>query len=81
VNPIFWPQDLLPEDCAAARIMTFGYDSDASKFFDGAVNKNNFYDHANDLLRALLRERLGIAKVSRGEGTAHQTETLMACQQ
>ncbi|CAO2648328.1 Nn.00g075950.m01.CDS01 [Neocucurbitaria sp. VM-36] len=61
VNPVFWPQDLLPEDCAAARIMTFGYDSDISKFFDGAVNKNSFYDHANDLLRALLRQRQGPA--------------------
>lgn len=49
----------------AARILTFDYDSDVSKFFDGAVNKNNFYDHANHLLRALLRERLGAAKVSK----------------
>lgn len=63
-NPsdIFWPQDLLPQDCSSARILTFGYDSDVSKFFDGAVNSNNFYDHANDLLRALLRERLGAAR-------------------
>lgn len=37
-DPVFWPQDLLPENCAAARIMTFGYDSDFSKFFNGAVN-------------------------------------------
>ena len=62
---VFWPQDLLSQDCAAARILTFGYNSDVSKFFDGAVNRNNFYDHANDLLRALLRERLGAAKVSK----------------
>ena len=62
---VFWPQDLLSQDCAAARILTFGYNSDVSKFFDGAVNRNNFYDHANDLLRALLRERLGAAKVTK----------------
>ena len=69
-DPLFWPQDLLPEDCAAARIMTFGYDSDISKFFNGAVNKNNFYDHANDLLRALIRKRQGLMSVSIGKWTA-----------
>ncbi|KAF2787773.1 hypothetical protein K505DRAFT_379365 [Melanomma pulvis-pyrius CBS 109.77] len=61
-DTIYWPEELLPEDCPSARIMTFGYDSDISKFFEGAVNKNNFYDHANDLLRALIRERQGAAK-------------------
>jgi hypothetical protein len=64
-SDVFWPQDLLPQNCAAARILTFGYDSDVSNFFDDAVNSNNFYDHANDLLRALLRERSGAARVSK----------------
>ena len=52
----FWPQTL-PEACARARVMTFGYDSDVSKFFGGAANKNTFYDHAGDLLGALVRKR------------------------
>jgi hypothetical protein len=37
--------------------MTFGYDSDVSKFFGGAANQNTFYDHAGDLLGALTRKR------------------------
>lgn len=52
----FWPQNL-PEACKRARVMTFGYDSDVSKFFGGAANKNTFYNHAGDLLGALVRKR------------------------
>lgn len=55
-NVFFWPQHL-PEKCWRARVMTFGYDSDVSKFFGGAANKNTFYDHAGDLLGALVRKR------------------------
>ena len=55
-NVFFWPQNL-PEECARARVMTFGYDSDVSKFFTGAANQNTFYDHAGDLLGALARKR------------------------
>ena len=55
-NHFFWPQDL-PEACASARVMTFGYDSDVSKFFGGAANQNTFYDHAGDLLGNLVRKR------------------------
>ena len=52
----FWPQNL-PEGCTRARVMTFGYDSDVSKFFGGAANNNTFYEHAGDLLGALVRKR------------------------
>ena len=55
-NTFFWPQNL-PEVCARARVMTFGYDSDVTKFFGGAANQNTFYDHAGDLLGALVRKR------------------------
>ena len=55
-NVFFWPQKL-PEVCTCARVMTFGYDSDVSKFFGGSANKNDFYDHAGDLLGALVRKR------------------------
>lgn len=52
---LFWPQKL-PEACSQARVMTFGYDSCVSKFFGGAANKSTFYDHAGDLLEALVRK-------------------------
>lgn len=54
---VFWPKDLLAEDCDTARIMTWGYDSDVTKFFSGPVNQNTFYDHAKDLLADLNRHR------------------------
>lgn len=37
--------------------MTFGYDSEVTKFFGGAANQNTFYQHAEDLLGALARWR------------------------
>jgi hypothetical protein len=54
---VFWPETLLAEDCDTARIMTFGYDSEVTRFFGGPVNQNTFYDHAKDLLAALSRHR------------------------
>lgn len=56
-RPIFWPEDLLPKECSHARIMTFGYDSDFTKFFKGPANQDTFYQHANALLFALDRAR------------------------
>ena len=55
-NTFFWPQNI-PEVCTRARVMTFGYDSDVTKFFGGGANQNTFYDHAGDLLGALVRKR------------------------
>ena len=55
-NTFFWPQQL-PETCARARVMTFGYDSKVSNFFGGSANQNTFYAHASDLLGWLVRER------------------------
>ena len=55
-STFFWPQNL-PETCARARVMTFGYDSSVTKFFGGAANQNTIYDHARDLLGALVRKR------------------------
>ena len=54
---VFWPADILPHDCKSARVLTFGYDSKVSKYFKGAVNQNNLFSHAKDLLFALIRER------------------------
>ncbi|OTA68365.1 hypothetical protein K449DRAFT_143998 [Hypoxylon sp. EC38] len=55
-HTFFWPQNL-PKECASARVMTFGYDADVTKFFGGTVNQNTFYNHAEDLLGALVRNR------------------------
>ena len=52
----FWPQHL-PDTCARARVMTFGYDSKALDVFRGTLDQNALYDHAKDLLEALVRKR------------------------
>lgn len=56
-NTFYWPAHL-PEACSRARVLVYGYDADVVKFFDGATNKNSFYDHAGDLLGYLTRERV-----------------------
>lgn len=53
VSEVFWPLDLLPEDCADARILTWGYESNISRFFAGPANQNTIFAHARDLLYAL----------------------------
>ena len=54
---VFWPFDLLRGDCPDARIITWGYNSVITKFFDGAVNQGSIFAHAKDLLFDLSRER------------------------
>jgi hypothetical protein len=54
---IFWPVDLLPEDCPNVRLLTWGYESNISRFFSGPANQNTIFAHARDLLYALGMER------------------------
>ena len=54
---VFWPFDLLRGDCPNARIITWGYNSVITKFFDGAVNQGSIFTHAKDLLFDLSKER------------------------
>ncbi|PMD21888.1 hypothetical protein NA56DRAFT_645131 [Hyaloscypha hepaticicola] len=54
---IFWPIDLLPEDCPNVRLLTWGYESNISRFFGGPANQNTIFAHARDLLYALGNER------------------------
>lgn len=61
---IFWPLDLLPQDCANARILTWGYDSKVSHFFGGAVNQSNITAHARNLLHGLKRSRVNCVRES-----------------
>ncbi|KAF5005542.1 hypothetical protein FDECE_8035 [Fusarium decemcellulare] len=54
---IFWPRDLLSEDCPEARILTYGYDSRVSNFFHGPASQNNIAAHGRSLLHGLELER------------------------
>lgn len=56
-SAVFWPCHFLPEDCPNARILTWGYDSKVSHFFDGSANKNNVLSHSCDLLGDLSGQR------------------------
>ncbi|KAI1169532.1 hypothetical protein F4777DRAFT_584825 [Nemania sp. FL0916] len=62
-HPVYWPYDLLGErlDLAKTRMLTYGYDSVATRFF-GATNKQNIMEHGNDLMVALEQERQGAAR-------------------
>jgi pimeloyl-ACP methyl ester carboxylesterase len=61
---IFWPIDFLPQDLPEARVMTFGYDADAFKFFDDPVSQGSVHDHALSFiaeysaLRSQLRQEV-----------------------
>ena len=53
---VFWPRDFLSQDMQHLRLLTFGYSSDVLATFQ-AVNQNNIMQHAQNLVRDLLRER------------------------
>ena len=67
---VFWPFDLLREDCPHARIITWGYDSVITRFFDGAVNQGSIFAHARDLLFALSRARTDCVRWPASVGSA-----------
>lgn len=56
-NTIFWPADLLPQDCPKARILVWGYDTRISGPLGEAVSKNTIFNHGKDLLFGFRRER------------------------
>ncbi|KAH6840786.1 hypothetical protein B0I37DRAFT_347260 [Chaetomium sp. MPI-CAGE-AT-0009] len=57
-NPlIYWPRDLLPNDCPQSRVLVYGYDTKVTKYVRAATNKNSVFSHAKDLLFALSRAR------------------------
>ena len=55
-NDVFWPRDLLSKDLRNVRVMTFGYESHAVKFFE-KVSQNKIRDHARTLLEDLRYRR------------------------
>ena len=56
-HDFYWPQDLLPVDCPTARIMIWGYDSVVTRGYPVASSQNSIFDHAKNLLYALVHER------------------------
>lgn len=52
---LFWPRDLLPQDCPNARILTYGYDTKITKYTSGSTSKNSVLSHSKDFLFALGR--------------------------
>lgn len=53
----YWPAELLPLDHGNVRVLTYGYDSHVSRFFQGAANKDNISQHGRALLNAVIRCR------------------------
>lgn len=56
---VLWPKDLLPQKIKNIRILTYGYDSQLTRLYKN-VNKNGIYQHAENLVHALARERLEV---------------------
>lgn len=56
---LFWPKDLLAKDFPNARVLTYGYDSQVTKFFKGPANQSGILAHGESLMRALEVQRRG----------------------
>jgi Putative serine esterase (DUF676) len=54
---IFWPADLLPDDQDDVRLMTYGYDSHVTKFFEGPASQASISEHGRSFLNSLTSER------------------------
>lgn len=56
-NPeaVFWPKELLPEVCKAARILSFGYDASFAQFWPGqdVPVETTIDDHSTSLFQNL----------------------------
>ncbi len=68
-SEVFWPSDLLPDDCKNARILTWGYDSKITNFFAGAANQSNITAYARNLLQALKMCRRDCVSLSSYSGS------------
>ena len=56
---LFWPKDLLAKDFPNVRVLTYGYDSQVSKFFKGPANQSGILAHGESLMHALEVQRRG----------------------
>ncbi|KAI1321511.1 hypothetical protein F5Y16DRAFT_416848 [Xylariaceae sp. FL0255] len=63
-TPIFWPRDLLPAACHAARIMTWGYQL-VRKETALVQAQGDIFAHASELVRELVKARSGTGERQR----------------
>ncbi|KAM7183503.1 hypothetical protein V8F33_013550 [Rhypophila sp. PSN 637] len=56
-SSIYWPKDLLANDCKNARILVYGNDTRVTKYLKEATSKNTVFSHGKDLLFTLSRAR------------------------
>lgn len=54
---VFWPYDLLPAVCKEARILTWGYDTQITKYYREPTTKTNLFVLGKSLLWELARNR------------------------
>ena len=60
---VYWPEDLLATDCTDMRILTYGYNSQVTKFF-GTVPHHNLYTLGRNLLRSVADKRASFVSLS-----------------
>jgi hypothetical protein len=64
-NGILWPEELLSQDITDARIFTFGYDADVTKFnLNEELTEGTMESHAADLCERLAGLRANTESVS-----------------
>jgi len=56
-DTVFWPADILPDDYTNVRILTYGYDSNVSRYFKGPTNKLNLSQLGEGFLNRVAGER------------------------
>lgn len=54
---VFWPVDLLPQECPKSRVLLYGYDTKVTRLTAGAPDRGSTFSHGKDLLFALGRAR------------------------
>lgn len=60
---MYWPRDLLPKDIPDARILSFGYEAKLVDFW-AKVSQNSLGQHADNLISALVGQRVDLKSVS-----------------
>ncbi|KAI9867453.1 MAG: hypothetical protein M1813_009011 [Trichoglossum hirsutum] len=79
-SEVCWPQQLLPQDIPKARIITFGYDGDITKFW-ASTSRNSIGNHAQNLVALLanLRERTETALLASKNSAEQHMQKILDC--
>ena len=56
---VYWPKQLLPCDFPNVRVLTYGYDSHPSHFYQSKTTQMNTTQHKEDLMMSVTNERSG----------------------